>query len=104
MDRGIEILGTKQGLTARKTVVTINFRCLAPQAKTVFLVGDFNDWQPQATPLRRHVDGSWSIHVALNHGNYRYQFLVDGRPTLDPRAHGVTRNEQNERVSLICVS
>jgi hypothetical protein len=31
-------------------------------------------------------------------------FLVDGKPTLDPRAQGVAPNEANEKVSLLAVS
>ena len=30
--------------------------------------------------------------------------LVDGVLTLDPQAQGITRNDQNERVSLVAVS
>jgi hypothetical protein len=42
--------------------------------------------------------------VVLGHGHHHYQFLIDGKPTLDPRAQGIARNEQNEKVSLIAVS
>jgi 1,4-alpha-glucan branching enzyme len=104
MDIGMYSLGAKKGLTARKTVVPVNFRCVAPHAKTVSVAGDFNEWQPRAHPMRRQMDGSWLLQVALKHGHHHYRFLVDGKPTLDPRAHGVVRNEQGEQVSLICVS
>ena len=49
-------------------------------------------------------DGNWLIQIALHHGHHHYQFLIDGRPTLDPKAQGVARNEQNEKVSLIAIS
>jgi len=88
----------------RKTVKPINFICIAPNAQRVTLIGDFNDWDPNAHPLKRHVDGSWSLQVTLGHGHHHYQFLIDGKPTLDPRAQGVARNEQNEKVSLLAVS
>ena len=54
--------------------------------------------------MQRSPDGGWVGQVALAHGHYRYWFLVDGKPTLDPRAQGVSRNEKNERVSLMSVS
>ncbi len=73
-------------------------------AQQVFLVGDFNDWDPQAHPLTHHVDGAWRINIPLAHGHHHYLFLVDGRPTLDPRADGIARNEKNEKVSLVAVS
>ena len=40
----------------------------------------------------------------MTNGHHRYWFLVDGVPRLDPRAQGVSRNEKNERVSLISLS
>lgn len=82
----------------------INFFCFAPEATHVSLVGDFNDWQPTAHPMNRQPDGSWTAQVPLHHGHHMYQFLVDGKPVLDPRAHGVARNRRNERASLIAVS
>ncbi len=89
---------------AKKTIKPVNFICLASNAQRVTVVGDFNDWDPNAHPLKRHVDGSWSAQIAIGHGHHHYLFLVDGKPTLDPRAQGIARNEQNEKVSLLAVS
>ena len=82
----------------------VNFFCVAPEAQSVTLVGDFNDWRPNAHAMERQTDGSWHLQVPLNHGHHHYAFLVDGKPVLDPRAMGIARNEKNERVSLIAVS
>jgi 1,4-alpha-glucan branching enzyme len=90
--------------SVKKTVKPINFVCLAPEAKKVMLVGDFNDWEPDAMPMKRHPDGSWTFQVTLGHGSHHYQFLIDGKPALDPRAQGIARNEENEKVSLLTVS
>ena len=89
---------------AKKTLRGINFVCLAPQAQTVTLVGDFNQWNTTAHPMKRMPDGAWLLLVELPHGHHRYGFLVDGNLTLDPRAQGITRNDRNERVSLLPVS
>ncbi len=82
----------------------INFFCIAPAAKEVFIAGDFNEWNSTSHPMRRLADGNWVVQVSLTHGHHRYWFVVDGRPTLDPRAQGISRNEKNERVSLMSVS
>lgn len=82
----------------------INFFCVAPDAKEVYIAGDFNEWNPTSHPMQRSPDGNWLVQVLLPHGHHRYWFLVDGKPTLDPRAQGVSRNEKNERVSLMSVS
>jgi len=89
---------------ARKTLRGVNFICLAPQARSVRLVGDFNQWSPATHLLKRMPDGAWLLLVELPHGHHRYAFLVDGNLTLDPRAQGITRNDEGERVSLLPVS
>ena len=88
----------------QKTLRAVNFICNAPQAQTVTLVGDFNEWRPAAHKMQRMADGGWHLRVDLKHGHHRYAFLVDGVLTLDPQAQGITRNDQGERVSLIPVS
>jgi 1,4-alpha-glucan branching enzyme len=90
--------------SAKEMLKPVNFFFLAPEARQVSLVGDFNGWQAHASPMTRHPDGSWSVQVPLHHGHHLYRFLVDGQPTLDPRAQGVVRNARNERVSMIPVS
>lgn len=82
----------------------INFFCFAPAARHVSVVGEFNGWRPEANPMHRQPDGSWTTQVPLHHGHHLYHFLVDGQPTLDPRAQGTARNAANERVSMIAVS
>jgi len=88
----------------KKTLRAINFICSASQAKSVRLVGDFNKWNPASHPMKATPDGAWYLSVELTHGHHRYAFLVDGILTLDPRAQGITRNDQGERVSLVPVS
>ncbi len=90
--------------SAKKMTKPVNFVFMAPEAKSVALVGDFNDWQPTACPMKRQHDGAWLAQVPLNHGHHHYLFLVDGKPTLDPKAQGTARNESNEKVSLMSVS
>ena len=87
-----------------KTLRAVNFICNAPQAQSVSLVGDFNEWNPAAHRMKQMPDGGWLLTVELKHGHHRYAFLVDGNLSLDPRAQGITRNDQGERVSLVPVS
>lgn len=89
---------------AAPTLRTVNFICYAPSAHAVSLVGDFNNWEPNANPMKQMPDKAWMTSAALKHGHHRYAFLVDGKLVLDPRAQGITRNEKGERVSLVPVS
>jgi len=82
----------------------VAFICLLRDAKEVFVAGDFNGWNPASHPMKRLLDGAWRLEIMLPHGHHHYVFVVDGLPTLDPSAQGISRNERGERVSLIAVS
>lgn len=66
----------------------IQFVVRAPGAGSVALVGDFNDWDGTATPMRAADNGIlWTVTVPLTPGRYRYAFLVNGsRWLVDPAA------------------
>jgi len=56
----------------------VTFRCRAPGASSVELVGSMNDWTPGTHPLTGPTpDGTWETTLALEPGLYRYVFLVD---------------------------
>jgi 1,4-alpha-glucan branching enzyme len=96
--------GGRNRYSAKKFALPINFMCIAPEAKSVYVIGSFNDWNPTAHPMRRNPDGGWHTQIPLSHGHHHYMFLIDGKPTLDPRAQGIARNERNEKVSMVAVS
>lgn len=82
----------------------IDFFCKVPYAKQVFLVGDFNHWNPTACSMQRMPDECWTVSLELPHGSYQYCFLVDGQRVLDPNSSGTVRDEHNNKVSLLLVS
>lgn len=74
-------------LLARHGATLVQFVLVASDAKSVALVGDFNDWEPAATPLRNTSGGGWSVALRLPPGRHRYAFVVDGvRWIADPAA------------------
>ncbi len=58
--------------------------CHAPEAQAVFVAGTFNDWRPDATPLRRQADGHWRSTLPLPHGHHEFKFIVDGQWCCEP--------------------
>src|SRR6266850_786112 len=90
--------------SAKKNTKPVGFLCWAPEAKSVRLAGDFNDWDPESNPMRRMPDGAWRLDLPLAHGHHHYLFLIDGKATLDPRAQGTARDHKGEKVSLVSVS
>jgi hypothetical protein len=72
---------------------------------TVALVGDFNDWDPRATPLRPDSDSLWSVVVPLRPGRYRYTFVVDGTQwRRDPSAPRALEDDFGTPTSVITVA
>jgi hypothetical protein len=69
---------------AAPATVAVRFALEAPQARTVAVAGEWSGWRAQ--PLDRAPGGGWSGVIPLGHGEWRYQFLVDGAWVEDPAA------------------
>lgn len=64
----------------------VQFVLVAERAERVALVGDFNDWDPRATPLASK-DGIWTVELPLAAGRHTYAFVVDNETWVaDPLA------------------
>ena len=69
--------------TTRNGVLFVcNFK---PDAKEVYLVGEFNNWNPQSDKLVKRK-GEFQKTMRLAPGDYQYKFLVDGEWHCDPKA------------------
>jgi hypothetical protein len=60
------------------------FTCQSEDANSVYLAGNFNDWNPEATPMTRADSGTWQIALALEPGRYEYKCVVDGGWCCEP--------------------
>jgi hypothetical protein len=79
------------------------FVLVAPQASSVSLVGDFNDWDPARSPMQT-AQGVWATSVPLAPGRYRYAFLVNGVEwRADPGAPRARDDEFGTPSSVITV-
>lgn len=92
-------------VAAVDTIKLVQFMLVAPSARTVSVVGDFNDWDPTATPLREAAGaGVWTITVPLSAGRHQYVFMVDGnRWTPDPAAPVAVEDDFGMPNSVITV-
>ena len=71
----------------------IDFTVSAPDAREIYLVGDFNHWKiNEESRFSRLDDGKWVKKMGLEPGRYRYKFVVDGEWTIDKQN---TDREQN---------
>ena len=56
----------------------VKFSFYAPQAREVFLVGDFNQWNVKKHVMKRGDQGIWEKIVVIKPGTYEYKYIVDG--------------------------
>jgi hypothetical protein len=72
----------------RDTVQIVRFVFVDQNAKSVELVGDFNEWARGSTELGRSgAPGVWAVSVPLSPGRHEYAFIINGsRWVADPLA------------------
>lgn len=79
----------------------VGFSVLAPEAKEVYIVGDFNEWKLDTTSRMEHDNGTWKKKMDLTPGKYRYRFVIDGKWTEDAGNPSKAMNPYGTLDSLI---
>ena len=69
----------KKQFLKTKDVVKVTFSLPeAVQGETVFLVGDFNNWDETATVMKRQKNGSFTVTLDLDKSReYQFRYLVN---------------------------
>ncbi len=62
----------------------VTFSIVAPEARSVKLVGDFSGWESRPVDLKKLKSGQWKATLSLEGGKYEYRYLVDGQWRDDP--------------------
>jgi 1,4-alpha-glucan branching enzyme len=79
----------------------VSFRVWAPNAKSVAVAGDFNQWSKDADHLTHEGGGYWSTFAGFARVTNRYKFVIDGWIWKnDPYAREV-REEGEQTTSVI---
>jgi 1,4-alpha-glucan branching enzyme len=63
--------------TIKKNKTKVEFSLSAPEAREVFLTGEFNHWDIGLMPMKRGKDGNWKVQTSLPPGRYEYKFVAD---------------------------
>jgi chromosome partitioning protein len=82
----------------------VSFAIKAPEAKEVYLAGDFNNWTVNQNSRMNPNHGVWYKKISLGNGTYHYRFVVDGVWTDDPSNPVKEKNPFGEMDSLINIS
>lgn len=64
----------------------VQFSFKHPNAKKVYIVGEFNSWNETGNPMVKTEPGLWEITLELEEGSYEYKFIADGQWYVDPEA------------------
>jgi len=84
---------TKQYLKT-KPVCKVTFQVPAAEAHDVRVVGTFNQWNTESTPLKKLKNGSFKGTVDLDKDqSYEFRYLVDGHYVNDEQADAYRWNE-----------
>lgn len=88
---------------------TVKFRLYSPAARSVYVAGEFNDWnfrpdQEKAIPLQETESNIWTTEVEISPGRYQYKFVVNQRSwILDPANPDIYRDATGNENSLLIV-
>jgi len=74
--------GVKKEYLKTKKICKVTFRLpriAAPKANSVCIVGEFNNWNIYATPMKKLKSGDFKITLNLESGQeYQFRYLIDG--------------------------
>lgn len=81
--------------------VEVTFELEDAEASKVALVGDFNDWNKDASPMTKEGE-LWSCNVSLKPGKHEYQFVVNDTDwVIDPNSDKNVKNKYEGQNSVI---
>jgi hypothetical protein len=90
---------------AAEGVRVVQFVFVAPGASRVTLVGDFNGWDTDATPMQKGAPGIWSVSLPLPVGRHHYAFVVDDEQwAADPAAPQAVADDFGTPSSVVTVA
>ncbi len=64
--------------SGEEKVYQVRFVIREPQANTVAVAGDFNQWVPALLRPEPDEKGVYSIEIPIKEGTYGYSFVIDG--------------------------
>ena len=77
----------------REAKKRVTFKLNEPGARSVYIAGSFNSWDPSVRPLKKDAKGIWKTSITLPQGAHQYRFIVDGQWIEDPSSPHKEVNE-----------
>jgi len=77
-----------------KPICKVTFTVPAKNAKKVAVVGDFNEWNIKAAPLKKLKNGTFKGTIDLESDkSYQFRYLIDETYINDEQADGYVWND-----------
>lgn len=87
-------MAIKKQYLKSKPVCKVTFSVPAEEAKSVAVVGSFNEWNTEATELKKLKNGTFKGTVDLESNNsYEFRYVVDGAYINDDQADAYAWND-----------
>ena len=87
-------MAIKKQFLKSKPVCKVTFTVAAEEAKNVELVCSFNEWNAEATPLKKLKNGTFKGTVDLEANNsYEFRYIIDGTYVNDEQADSYAWND-----------
>ncbi len=97
-----EVVAMEEFLGPRVMDEGVVFVYQSPEAESVQVAADFNDWVPESM-MDDDKDGIWEKLFPLQPGVYQYKFLVDGKWQDDPNNPQVAESPYGGMNSVVTV-
>ena len=97
-------VAVKKAPVKKVALKNVTFTFHADKGKSVFVAGEFNQWNPTATKMAyKEKEGIYAATLKLDAGTYQYKFVIDGTWCADPENAEAVPNDQGTFNSLLTV-
>ena len=87
-------MAIKKKYLKSKSVCKVTFELDGIEAENIVAVGNFNEWNIEATPLKKFKNGKFKTTIDLEKGSsYEFRYIVDGVYTNDEQADAYAFND-----------
>lgn len=87
-------MAIKKQYLKNKPICKVTFSIEAKEANSISVIGDFNGWDSNATPLKKLKTGTFKGTADLQKGqSYEFRYLVDGDYVNDEAADAFIWND-----------
>ena len=87
-------MAIKKQYLKTKPICKVTFSVPAKEAKSVAVVGSFNEWNTEATELKKQKNGTFKGTLDLaKDASYEFRYLIDGAYVNDEQADGFAYND-----------